>query len=342
MSAAAMDKAFTSPARGGGAYYTGKPSVRVRDRWKDLPPSRRTQLADPDGYLAGPGLVDAVNVALVLGQPLLLTGEPGTGKTQLAFSLAYELGLNPVLKFEVKSTTRARDLFYSFDALSRFQADRGTEPSNFVTLNALGLAILLAAEHRPDALVARAGAECGPKSRSVVLIDEIDKAPRDVPNDILNEIEEMYFRIPELGSLAIEADRDLAPIIILTSNSEKALPDAFLRRCVYYNIPFPTPEELREIVHQRLGAFASGSGPLVEDTLTIFHSAREPHWGLRKRPGTVELLNWLLVLRERGASLQTQLRETDHLVETAYPTLFKTGEDQARARQVVAEWKARK
>ena len=163
----------------------------------------RTFFDDPAGYLAEPGLRAAVNVALKLGQPLLVTGEPGTGKTQLAASIAYELELPPPLVFQTKTTSTASDLFYRYDALGHFHAAQfrrdAVETQAFVAFEALGLAFLLsqnretAAPYLPESLVDR-----GPV-RSVVLVDEIDKAPRDLPNDILDELEKMSFTVKETG-----------------------------------------------------------------------------------------------------------------------------------------------
>ena len=152
-------------------------------------------------YIADQGLKDACNVALLLGQPLLLTGEPGTGKTQFAASLAWELGFDPPLKFEIKSTSTARDLFYTYDALKRFQDIQSgvssSELLNYITYQALGLAILKTREPSEiKNLLSPEFAHVG-KSSSVVLIDEMDKAARDFPNVLLNELEHLYFRIPE-------------------------------------------------------------------------------------------------------------------------------------------------
>src|SRR5262245_57124711 len=167
-------------------YYTGNPQHRRQDGPATLPSSRRARQYDPAGYLPDKGLVDAVNVALLLGQPLLLTGEPGTGKTQLAYTLAWELGFDTPLIFETKSSSTARDLFYGYDTLSRFHAAQLREGSqerlDYLTWHALGIAIL---QSRPRADVEtwlpKDFRHTGPR-RSVVLIDEIDKAPRDFPN----------------------------------------------------------------------------------------------------------------------------------------------------------------
>jgi MoxR-like ATPase len=215
----------------------------------------------PEDYRATPELAAAVDVALTLGMPLLLTGEPGSGKSGLADSLAWELGLGKPLRFPVKSDTESRDLFYRFDTVGRFHAaqarpaDPGSDydradAGRFIAFEALGQAILHAKPpgiERELRLPPGSVDHPGAPRRSVVLIDEIDKAPRDVPNDILVEIERMEFGIPELSGggralvrVALSPDEARhRPIVIFTSNSEKALPDPFLRRCVYHHLGFP-------------------------------------------------------------------------------------------------------
>jgi MoxR-like ATPase len=197
-------------------FYSGKGIQRPKGA-SDLPVPQGKDFVKPEKYLANDGLVDAANVALMLGQPLLLTGEAGTGKTQFAYSLAWELGLDDPLKFETKSTSAARDLFYTYDALKRFQHVQTKVESDsilpYITYQALGLAILRTrtADLNKD-LVSDDFEQPNKPLRSVVLIDEIDKAPRDFPNDILNEIEDMYFRIPEMGNKEVKADRTYAKL----------------------------------------------------------------------------------------------------------------------------------
>ena len=303
-----------------------------------LPVRPRARLLRPEDYIAEAGLRDAVNVALLLRQPLLLTGEPGTGKTQLASSIGWELGLGEVLKFETKSNSRARDLFYVYDALGRFQA-QGTDsaPLHFLTYGALGAAMVLS--HPEDAVrdVLPPAFEHGGKRQSIVLIDEVDKAPRDFPNDILNELEHMYFRLPELGNTVVRADPELMPILVITSNSEKNLPDAFLRRCVYYNIPFPQRQTLSEIVSRRLGHYAASSSRLLEAALDFFYQLRQPASGLLKKPATAELLDWLLLLRT-VAPEGPDARLDRELVLGTLSTLTKNAEDQRKAAELVKRW----
>jgi MoxR-like ATPase len=308
--------------------YTGEGST-VAQRGAELPLlDAPGSLDDPTGYLAEEGLRDAVNVAVALGQPLLLTGEPGTGKTQLAASVAHELGLPAPFVFNTKSTSTARDLFYQYDALRHFHDSQfrpgETATEEYVTYEALGLAILLAMEPRaakeflPEPLRAR-----GP-TRSVVLIDEVDKAPRDLPNDVLNEIEEMTFTVKETGR-RFAADRRYRPIVILTSNSEKTLPDAFLRRCVFYHLTFPSRERLIQIVQRRLGGAARLTPAMVEQAVRHFEKIRE--LGLRKRPSTAEFLAWLRVLDRLQIDLSDLKPGQREAIAFTYSILAKSQED---------------
>ncbi len=307
----------------------------------NLPVPRRAQLQDPTGYRADAGLADAANVALLLGQPLLLTGEAGTGKTLFAYSLAMELGNLPVLKFETKSSSAAQDLFYSYDALKRFQNARGGQSDDsalpYITYRALGEAILRTHALEDVQPFLPPGFAHPGRSRSVVLIDEIDKAPRDFPNDMLNELENMYFRIPELENAQLRADPDLLPVVVVTSNSEKDLPDAFLRRCCYYHIQFPEPERLKEIVAGRLGLNTAGSNAFIDAALELFALLRQPSAGLRKWPATAELLGWMLVMRQMEPQKENPLDDPSLALRTL-SNLIKTSSDQTIAQKLVQGW----
>jgi len=291
-----------------------------------------------DRYISHTNLEIAAQVALLLNQPLLLTGEPGTGKTTYARHLACTLGAQtgegelPLLKFETKSTSAARDLFYQFDNLRRFHAAHDPAMSrdnrSYLTFSALGEAIL---RSRPAQDVGDLLADHRQPHQCVVLIDEIDKAPRDFPNDILNEIERQYFRIPELEMRLIEADPDYRPIVVLTSNSERNLPDAFLRRCVFYHIPFPDKQAMLEIVRANLDGELAFAAAAVD----FFYELRDLN--LDKPPATAELVGWLKALRARGALLATELTEIGHLVQGTLGVLVKTGEDLDQVRKHAAE-----
>ncbi len=319
-------------------------------RAEDIPTLDRSRMEDPAGYMPHPDLSHAVNVALVLGMPLLVTGDPGTGKTQLAYAVANDIAA-PVHKFETKSTSVARDLFYTFDAVTSFKRREIIDQSVFISYQALGRAILDAFPKDHPGLARLLPPEgqsdyrhAGPR-RSVVLIDEIDKAPRDFPNDLLNEMERLYFRVPELrnaGSPGAEPGEEgvtpsLRPIMILTSNSEKGLPDPFLRRCIYFDIPFPKAEEMREIVAARIAGLGAAD-PLLADAIDLFyrlrHDKRETN--LRKQPSTAELLNWLQILMHRGAQPGQSLKLQKELVQQTVSTLVKNTEDRKEAAEFVA------
>jgi len=290
--------------------------------------SQSGRLDDPSLYLPDKALRDAVNVALALGLPLLLTGEPGTGKTQLAASLAYELNLAPPLVFNTKTTSTAKDLFYRYDTLRHFhdvQFRKGDVAiEEYITFEALGLAILLSM--KPEAADAFLPASLRGKGpvRSVILVDEIDKAPRDLPNDVLNEIENMSFSVRESGQ-SFAADARFRPIIVLTSNSEKNLPDAFLRRCIFYHISFPGPDRLRSIIKRRLEPAVSFTSQMLENAISHFEKIRS--LPLKKKPATAECLAWLQVLQKMTIDVgNLKPGEAESLV-LSYAALAKTKDD---------------
>ena len=364
-------------------FYTGC-GVRDPGAADQLPTVHPEDLRDPRGYRATPELAAAVDVALTLGMPLLLTGEPGSGKSGLADSLAWELGLGEVIRFPVKSDTESRDLFYRFDTVGRFHAaqtleadDPGADAVRFLSFEALGRAILLAKSEQAGlslGLSKEILRHPGDPHRSVVLIDEIDKAPRDVPNDILVEIENMQFDIPELSGghgervqvRLDERDNRYRPIVIFTSNSEKALPDPFLRRCVFHHLAFPPfkkdlPSDaaiadnevtVESIIYARLGARFQGHEPVsrrVGEALGFFHFLRDGQRGLERRPTLAELLDWLdyLMPQRRPVSEWTALAAMaddggpgrDRLRAGITSLLLKKPGDQAKVDKLLAEWR---
>ena len=231
-----------------------------------------------DSYLTGESLQSSVNCALVLQRPLLVRGEPGTGKTLLAEALSDALGM-PLLRWHVKSTTRAQDGLYVYDTVqrlydSRFGDNDVDDISQYIKMGPMGQAF--AAEERV-----------------ILLIDEIDKADIEFPNDLLHELDRMRFFITETGQEVVAKER---PIVIITSNAEKELPDAFLRRCVFHFIDFPEKSLMHRIVrvhHPKLDE------TLVEQAVKTFYEIRNMT-RLRKRPSTSELVDWLAVLERAG------------------------------------------
>ena len=325
-------------------YFKGQPDKVKQKGEVVLPVSRHQKLEDAAGYIADPGLVDAVNVAIVLGQPLLLTGEPGTGKTLLAFAAGKELGFE-THKFETKSTSTARDLFYIYDTVGRFQAaqigQKDKRSVDYITYNALGMAILLANRKEkvktwlPEHFEHNGRWPC----RSVVLIDEVDKAPRDFPNDILNEIEGMYFKVPELDNMKFEAAQEMRPLVIITSNSEKHLPDAFLRRCVFYHIQFPDRKQMTKIVDKRVGKYVKNSGAFLNKALDLFDELRKPRTGLQKKPATAELLGWIIALKETNKNEANPInKKNDKKLLNSLTVLIKNSEDLVQAEKALKQW----
>ena len=229
-------------------------------------------------YIASESLVDAVNCALALERPLLIKGEPGTGKTLLARHVAEALTL-PMESWHIKSTTKAADGLYVYDTVQRLNDSRfgGADVSDINHYIKLG----------PLGRVFKAS------SRQVLLIDEVDKADIEFPNDLLHELDEMRFTITETGEEVAAKDR---PFVIITSNNEKELPDAFLRRCVFHFIEFPERDLMRRIVdvhHKNLDA------QLLDQVLIKFYWLREQN-ELRKKPSTSELIDWIAALLRSG------------------------------------------
>lgn len=321
-------------------WFKGTPDIPPATRPAKIDSIDRARFFGPDAYDAEPGLADAVNTALLLAQPLLVSGEPGTGKTQLAEKMALELGL-PLCKFETRSTSVAQDLFYHFDHVARFQTAQSDtnkaalDPLNFIEFGALGRAIVESLPTAEAATLFPAGRlpdwYGGPR-RAIVLIDEIDKAPSDFPNDALNEVERHYFRIREVGGgRVVSAAEALRPIIVITSNSEKQLPDAFLRRCVFFNLQPIEAERLRRIVVRRLAGLQVRPGRLLDEALALFADLRSRDYDLRKRPSTSEFLGFVAALASDGAAFDQALPVG--LAQRHLSTLVKAPEDQEAARR---------
>ena len=234
-----------------------------------------------EGYIASGPLVDAVNCAIALARPLLIRGEPGTGKTLLAHHIAEGLGM-PMEAWHVKSTSRAADGLYVYDTVqrlndSRFGGGEVADIDRYIKLGPLGRVFVADRRH-------------------VLLIDEVDKADIEFPNDLLHELDEMRFVVTETGR---EVAAEHRPIVVITSNNEKELPDAFLRRCIFHYIEFPGSDLMKEIVavhHPNLDA------TLLDQVLIKFYWLRE-QGELRKKPSTSELIDWISALLRSGISL---------------------------------------
>ena len=317
-------------------------------------------------------LEHAAMTAMVLGQPLILAGDPGVGKSEFAGELAHRLELDMLEPFRVKSSNEGLDLFYRCDEVGRFRGDANAPKSSHVDFGALGRAILLSAgpKHTVGSfedfahLLARGDSDqssavaAGDTSRqvtldqlfpkaffingkrieaplqTVVLIDELDKAPRDVPNDILGEIEKLEFWISEL-QISISANPAFWPVVVITSNSERSLPDAFLRRCIFHWIRNPKRDRILKIVHLHLEHHfgADAAPPLGSDFLA---SAYEAYSDAKKqisnkKPGTAEFIGFTLALWARKtdpkASFSLEGEQQDADVRHVIGTLLKTKTD---------------
>ena len=260
-------------------------------------------------YLASDELIDAVNTALVVGAPLLITGEPGTGKTQVAYYAARRLDLPPPYSLFISSGTEADDLLYTFDRVSYFHASQNEE-SNPGELLKSELDRLL-----EPGIKKRRGRfiQPGPlwhayltDGPSIVLLDEIDKAPRDFPNDLLHVLDQHRFEVTEVDPpRLIKGRATQPPLVIITSNSEKRLPEPFLRRCIFHHIVFDF-SVVREIVNKRAGDFKLDS-KTIDAAMDRFAEMRARP--LRSKPATAELLVWLVVLSARGNISARKLKQ---------------------------------
>ncbi|CAM4215459.1 AAA family ATPase [Pseudoalteromonas byunsanensis] len=242
-----------------------------------------------NNYIASNALKQAVNAAVVLEKPLLIKGEPGTGKTMLAQELANSLNTE-LIQWHIKSTTKAQQGLYEYDAVSRLRDSQlGDQKvhdiSNYIVKGKLWQAF--------------EGTQ-----RPVLLIDEIDKADIEFPNDLLLELDKMEFHVYETGE---RVSAKVRPIVIITSNNEKELPDAFLRRCFFHYIDFPSPEQMKQIIDVH---YPNIKNDLVQQALESFFKLREIP-GLKKKPSTSELLDWLKLLMAEDIDIST-LRDQSH------------------------------
>ncbi|WP_416390571.1 AAA family ATPase [[Clostridium] symbiosum] len=245
------------------------------------------QFHGSEEYIASDELIRSVNIAAALKKPLLLKGEPGTGKTMLAEAIAKSLGME-LLIWNIKSTTRAQDGLYVYDTVQRlYDSQFGTEGVNdigkYIRLGKLGEAFKR-------------------EKQTVLLIDEIDKADLEFPNDLLWELDKMEFYIPETGETVKATVR---PIVIITSNAEKELPDAFLRRCIFHYIAFPDASMMERIIKAH---YPDLEQKLIDGVLEAFYKIRDIR-GLQKKPSTSEVLDWIQALSIGGIPVKKLERE---------------------------------
>jgi MoxR-like ATPase len=273
----------------------------LQRRASRLAPFTRPQKEYAPDYVATEALTNAVNVALSLGRPLLLTGEPGSGKTLAARWITYRLGLSDdyFVEFQVRSDSRARDLRYEFDAVSWFRASQLAAARNdtaevrkdgFIHPRALGIAF----------------GWNGPSEKPfVVLVDEIDKAPRDFPNDLLLEFDQMRFTIEETGRIVGPPDQ--RPIIVITSNAERRLPDPFLRRCIVHNIELDS-DTVMKILQKRLADFGSVDQIMLRDAEVFWRKLKTSQ--LVRSPSIAEFWQWLALVTTHGSMSRDELLQS--------------------------------
>ncbi|KQT86061.1 MoxR family ATPase [Aurantimonas sp. Leaf443] len=256
-------------------------------------------------YLAGKDLRISVNAAIALQRPLLVKGEPGTGKTELAREIAAALGLR-LIAWTVKSTTRAAQGLYEYDAVSRLRDSQLGDPRVQDIANYIRRGKLWEAFAAPE--------------RVILLIDEIDKADIEFPNDLLQELDRMEFDVYETGETVRAVHR---PIVVITSNNEKELPDAFLRRCFFHYIQFPDPETLARIVEIHHPGIKRD---LLRAALTQFYEIREQP-GLKKRPSTSEALDWIRLLVAEDIEAQDLRESPTKALPKLHGALLKNEQD---------------
>ena len=256
-------------------------------------------------YVATEDLTVAVNAAVLLERPLLIKGEPGTGKTELAKQVASALGLD-LIEWNIKSTTKAQQGLYEYDAVSRWRDsqlgdERVRDVGNYIRKGKLWTAFEA-------------------NQKVVLLIDEIDKADIEFPNDLLQELDKMAFHVYETGETVAAKNR---PVVIITSNNEKELPDAFLRRCFFHYISFPDQDTMRQIVKVH---YPDIKEQLLTTALTQFYEIREQQ-GLKKKPSTSEVLDWLKLLLAEDLSPEDLKQDAGNLLPKLHGALLKNEQD---------------
>jgi len=256
-------------------------------------------------YVATEDLTVAVNAAVLLERPLLIKGEPGTGKTELAKQVASALGLD-LIEWNIKSTTKAQQGLYEYDAVSRLRDsqlgdERVRDVGNYIRKGKLWTAFEA-------------------NQKVVLLIDEIDKADIEFPNDQLQELDKMAFHVYETGETVAAKNR---PVVIITSNNEKELPDAFLRRCFFHYISFPDQDTMRQIVKVH---YPDIKEQLLTTALTQFYEIREQQ-GLKKKPSTSEVLDWLKLLLAEDLSPEDLKQDAGNLLPKLHGALLKNEQD---------------
>jgi MoxR-like ATPase len=287
------------------------PAQRTRFETQELPRTLGNLKESAKFYKPDAELVTALNAALTVGSPLLVTGDPGTGKTQVAYWVAYHLGIaDRLYSLNVRSTSVANDLFYRFDAVGYFHAanqrsesPEPLDPKHFRKKQALWLAF--------------------ESPRSIVLIDEVDKAPRDFPNDLLHALDQYEFTVPETDE-KVSRPPGAPPLVVITSNSERRLPEPFLRRCIFHHIQF-TDELVRKAVESRVADYPNLDPETRKIAIARFWELNRRD--LRKKPATAELLIWLVLLSSRGDVTADKLRNARLSELPALGALIKDRDD---------------